>query len=321
MSVMESIQFLNEAGRWNARSVKYWKSKWDKLKKEVPTFEIQDFRVGKDGPANPYLKSVVRQPKTLFEKQIPVAVVSNSYMLAQHVDVAEKCLEGIRLAGVEPDNLECELGLTELGEFMDLRIYFPDRFIHTGKDGYKIQLRLECFNSVDRSSRLVILLGWLRQVCTNGMVIGETRTDIRDIHNENLDLNRIPEIVGKAMKAVNNDVLRLKKWEEIEFPASSFANWINGPLAEHWGKKAACRVYHICMSGYDVEFENPFAPGEATDKPVKKSKRIPGSPERAQNLYDLSQVLSWVATNRMDSEERLNWQTAIPVIMKTIIAA
>jgi Domain of unknown function (DUF932) len=36
--------------------------------------------------------------------------------------------------------------------------------------GNPLGLRLECFNSVDGSSRLVILFGWLRFVCTNGLV-------------------------------------------------------------------------------------------------------------------------------------------------------
>src|SRR5262245_10621156 len=91
------------------------------------------------------------------------------------------------------------------GEWMNFRLYFPDEYSHTPSDEQKLNLRLECFNSVDGSSRLVILLGWLRFVCSNGMVIGETKTELRDVHNQHLDLSRIPEIVAEALDKVRGD--------------------------------------------------------------------------------------------------------------------
>ena len=313
----DSIQVLDETGRWKARDVRYWKGRWNLLQGQVPRFTTEDFCVGPDGPANPYQRSVVRQPMTRVEKAIPVAVVSNSYTLVQHTEVANKCFEGIQSAGIKTDELECELGLTELGEWMNLRVYFPDRFSHIPFDGNKICLRLECINSVDRSSKLIILLSWLRIICTNGMVVRRTRTELSDIHNEHLDLKQVPIVIGKAMKMVEDDVRRLKGWEERPIP-KTFPDWINGTLADRWGKKAACRTFHICQSGHDVEYQDPFALGEPTEKPVKKIRPVPGAPMPARNLYDLSQALSWIATSRPNSEERLDWQSAIPKLMETV---
>jgi hypothetical protein len=311
----DEIQILDQTGRWRARNVKYWRGRWEQLKSQIPTFKIEDFRVAGDTPSNPYLKTVVRQPLTLFEMPVPVGVVSNTYSLAQHTEVAAKCLQGIETIGVSVNDLECEVGLTELGEWMNLRIYFPDRFTFTPSDGNPIRLRLECTNSVDGSSRLIVMLSWLRVICSNGWVIGESKTEIRDIHNEYLNLDKINDVVSNAMTVVENDVRRLSGWEDALISSKTLENWVNEILAKKWGKKAACRVFHICDSGHDVEIVDPFASGEATEKPIKKIKRVPGAPEKAVNLYDISQAMSWVATSRNNSEERLEWQSCIPEII------
>jgi hypothetical protein len=316
----DAIQVLDETGRWRARDVKYWAGRWERLKGEIPSFTTDAFRVGEDAPSNPYLRSIIRLPRTAFEKPIPVGVVSNSYTLAPHVEVAEKCFEGIRSAGIKTDGLECQLGLTELGEWMNLRVYFPDRFSHTPYDGKTIRLRLECVNSVDGSSRLVILLSWLRVVCSNGMVIRETKTELRDIHNERLNLEKIPSVVSDSMQVVENDLRRLKGWERAAVNAEGIESWVNTTLAKAWGKKAACRVYHICTSGHDVELADQFAGGEPTEKPVVQTRRVPGAPASAKNLFDVSQALSWVATQRNNTEERLDWQTAIPELIRALAA-
>jgi len=318
----DEIQILNQTGRWRARNVNYWGGSWEQIQKIIPEFTIEDFRAFPNTTPNPHLRTVVRKPKTLLEVPMPVGVVSHSYSLAQHADVANKCFEGIKdefsLFRDSVDDFDCEIGITDLGEWMNLRIYFPESYDHTPSDGEKIRLRLECMNSVDGSSRLVILFGWFRFVCSNGLVIGETKTEIRAIHNENLDLEKIPKAISDAMKLIDGDKARLKNWESKPVTDEKLKKWANNPLSNKWGKKAACRVFHICDSGHDVEFPDPFAPGEATEKPVKKLIRVPGSPEKAANLYDVSQAMSWVATSRNDTEERLIWQSNISAIISKL---
>jgi hypothetical protein len=81
------------------------------------------------------MRTVVRLPRNRVEQKIPVGTVSNTYTLAQHTDVGQKCIDGIRQAGIAVDGLRCELGLTDLGEWMNLRLYFPKEFDHTPPDG------------------------------------------------------------------------------------------------------------------------------------------------------------------------------------------
>lgn len=306
-----ALEPLSRTGLWHSRLVTYWGGRWGQLRGQIPQFQIEDFRVAKETPANPYMKSVVRLPRTLFEQVVPVGVVSNTYALIQHDDVVQKCFEAIRKVKIDPDMLRCELGLTELGEWMTLRVFFPDRFAYTPKDGQTLDLCLECFNSVEGSSRLIVLFSWLRLVCSNGLVIRETKAEVSDLHNKNIDLERIFDIVVDGFKVVGQDLDRLSAWESHRVPMNRIESWANKILATEWGVKAACRVIHICRSGHDVDFADPFAPGEPSEKPVVQKERVPGASAPATNLYDVSQALAWVASNYHSTDERLERQASI----------
>jgi len=312
------IEPLPESKRWRTRDVKYWGGTWEAVSSLIPRFEIGEFKADQDAPANPYMKTVIRAPRNLVERPIPVGVVSNSYGLAQHHEVAEKCFEGIRQARIEPEGLRCEVGLTELGEWMNLRVYFQDDKDFVRGEGDRMKLRLECFNSVDGSSKLVVLLGWMRLVCTNGLIIRETKAELADIHDAGLDLEKIPKVVSEGLQKVQSDEARMRNWISQQMFIDVLVPWANKDVSDAWGKKAACRVYHICEGGHDVELEDAFAAGDATEKPVRQTRKVPGSPAPAANLFDVSQAMSWVATARNNPDERLEWQTSIPRLVERL---
>lgn len=314
----EPVELTDETVRWRAREASFMAGRWNTLSKRIPTFSIEDFKAMADGPSNPHIRTVVRQPLTVTEQRIPVGIVSNTYRLAQHKEVVEMCLKGLRKHGIDPQVLRCEVGLTPLGEWMNFRAYFPEEYSYNPKDGHNLALRLECFNSVDGSSRLVILLTWFRLICSNGMVISETIAALRDIHDEHLNLGVIPQIIANGLSKVAADLGRLQEWEDSIVDLPKFKGWVDGHLTEQWGKKAACRTLHICRTGADVEFADAFAGGEASKKPVKPLKAVPGAPNPARNLYDVCQALSWLATTRNSAEDRLKWQSDIPKLIANL---
>jgi hypothetical protein len=110
----------------------------------------------------------------------------------------------------------------------------------------------------------------------------------------------------------------MKKWQAEKVAMDDVAVWADKKLSERWGKKAAARVFHICDSGKDVEFDDPFVPADATEKPVRYLGPVPGSPERAKTKYDVSQALSFVATHRNNTEERVARQSDIPHLLERL---
>jgi Domain of unknown function (DUF932) len=312
--LMTAVSIMTGEALWRSRKVRYYAGDWDAIQTVMPDFDLVPFSAGQDEPANPFLQTVMRKPLSVTERAIPIGVVSHTYSLASHREVAALCRSGLISTGIDPASLRYEIGLSELGEWMNLRIYLDDSF--SFKDAYekKLDLRLECFNSVDGSSRLVILFGWFRFVCSNGLVIGETKIEIKERHGQSLDITSIPERIRPVLESVKADRARMKQWEVDIVSIENIMTWTDTKLSEAWGKRAAARVFHICESGKDVEIED-FAPGTATQKPVRYLNPVPGSPERSKTKYDVSQALSFVATLRKNAEERVTRQTDIPSLL------
>jgi hypothetical protein len=306
---------------WRSRKVRYYAGHWTSIQTVLPEFELKPFSAGLDEPANPFQQTVMRKPLSAAERPIPVGIVSHTYSLAPHREVASLCRKGLVDAGIDPSDLRYEIGVSQLGEWMNFRIYLPESYNFVDAHGDSVGLRLECFNSVDGSSRLVILFGWLRFVCANGLVIGETKIEIKERRGLRLDLDKISKRIQPALEAAVGDRSRMMKWQSQKIAIDAVAGWANDHVSEEWGTKAAARVLHICDSGKDIEIDDPFAPGAATEKPIRYLAPVPGAPERASNKYDVAQAMSFVATHRKNAEERVAWQNLISRLLEHLSAS
>ena len=148
------------------------------------------------------------------------------------------------------------------------------------------------------------------------MVIGETKAELRDTHDKHMNLRRVAKIVFDGLGKVKSDLNRLKRWEHRIIDETNLKPWVNKRVTDTWGKKAACRVFHICASGHDVEMADPFAPGEATEKPVVEKQKIPGHRIRQRSFFTMlvkrcTSVLALTdrKSNRGAQEE---WRPNIP---------
>lgn len=313
------VSILPEETSWRARKVRYHSGSWDAVLSLLPEFDLRPFAMGPNEPSNPFLQTVVRQPLSAAERPTPVATVSHTYSLVQHRAVAELCRNVLLKTGVASGELRYEVGLSELGEWMNFRIYLPENHGFVDDHG-KLDLRLEGFNSVDGSTRLVIQFGWFRLVCLNGMIIGETKIDIRERHGQGLDLKKLPERIGNALDAIMTDRSRMERWQKEKVMIADVQTWCDKTIATEWGKKAAARVFHICDTGRDIKIANPFAKGKATEKPVHYLDRVGGSPDQATTKYDVAQALSFVATHLNNAEERISRQGQIPLLLEDLYA-
>lgn len=317
-----------ERARWRSRKVRYYKGGWDLVEQVLPDFDLRPFtavpEVGAHAApfapdlgelANPFLQVVTRRPRDASDPPFPVGVVSRAYSLVGHPRIAKLCREGI-VDGLDvpAEELSYEVGLSELGEWMNLRIYLPPRFDFVDARG-SLGLRLECFNSVDGSAKLAILFGWLRFVCSNGLVIGETRIRIHERHIRGLDLGDVRYRLGAAFESVSADRESMEGWKKATVTTQSTEKWCRGIVTKVWGKKAALRVLYICKMGCDVEAVHPY------EAPRKVLGRVRGSPERAETKFDVAQALSFVATDRRNADERVAWQEDIPRLVEALSAA
>jgi hypothetical protein len=135
-----TVDLTDEQHRWRARDVSYYRGPWERLEKLIPDFEMAPFRINEDGPSNQHMRMVVRNPLNQTERPIPIATVSPTYALAPHKEIAKLCIQGLKKCGVNPQEIKPELGLTELGEWMNLRLILPKKFSMTEKTGAETAL-------------------------------------------------------------------------------------------------------------------------------------------------------------------------------------
>lgn len=202
---------------------------------------------------------------------------------------------------------------------MALSLYLPEEYTFVPVDGNELRMRLECFNSVEGSTRFRVMMGWFRFVCSNGLVIGVTQTDIRRRHVEGLDLNDLSKVLSSGLKRAEADKENFHKWQQKTIQGNALASWVNEDLRGHWGFKAATRAYHIARTGYDVEITGQYKDQTPTTIETKQIHRVPGSPVPSKNLFDISQALAWLAKERRDIQEQLEWREQIHVILNPLM--
>lgn len=179
-------------------------------------------------------------------------------------------------------------------------------------------VRLECLNSVDGSTRFRAVMGWFRLVCSNGLTIGVTRSESDRRHVGDLQLEDIGIVLRAGMNDYKLEQGTLVRWRTLEVNAADLRGWVDNDLKAAWGFKAAARAFHIAGSGCDVEIIGPYKGHSPTSVCVKPAEAVPGSPGRSTSLFDISQILAWLAKDRRDIQEQMAWRERIPSLMASL---
>jgi hypothetical protein len=322
---------------WQSSPITNYSGTIDQIRKYVPEFERRPFalssnqQLGFESPSqsivsqgvNPWHNIIVRKPLESDAEEtpdIPVGIVSPQYTLLQHrgvIDVIAKA--AVKLLNIEPEQIQATMDLTALGERMRFGIYLPEVFNIDNNASDCMKLRLECFNSVEGSTRFWAIVGWLRFVCSNGLIVGNVQTDFRQRHNQKMDIAEISAVLEDGLNKATADKKVFSKWMEHKVSSAQIEDWVNGHVAKQWGVKAAVRAWHITKTGFDVSLADPFEKGKPTEKTVIKEEEVPGSILPSDNVFAVSQTLSWLAKERRDIQEQLLWKQQIPQIVNPLL--
>jgi hypothetical protein len=129
-------------------------------------------------------------------------------------------------------------------------------------------------------------------------------------------------VLREGLDTASADRKALTGWRSKPVSSRALVAWADGPLAATWGALAASRVYHITRTGLDGVPEDRFQRVRPHDRAFGEPVvRVPGAPERSQTLFDVVQVLSWIASNRATMQQRLSWREQIPGLVQHLAAA
>lgn len=317
------VKFDGDVPKWFNSPVRCHEGTLQSVADFLPEFERRSFALTQPGNdrsrLNERLDTIVRKPFGEDETYIPVGVVSKGYTLVPHQSVVAVAQKVLGEAKIAPEVVKAELCITEYGERMALSLYLPEEFAFDPGDGHPLTMRLECFNSVDGSTRFRALMGWYRFVCSNGMIIGVTQTEVRRRHIGEMGLDDVQAVLSYGLQAADTEQENFARWRQRTVSPDDLVSWINKELKNGWGFKAAARFYHIARTGHDAEIAGLYKEKTPTTIPVRSKGAVPGAPDECRNLYDVSQILAWLAKERRDVQEQLAWREGIHGLLAPLI--
>jgi hypothetical protein len=297
---------------WLGENVRTLATTLGELPEHLPLFDR--YRFGR----NRFRDVIVRRARGRANP-IPVGLVSKRYVLVQHAATILAVIREIEKAGIDPRIVPATLLITEYGTRMALRATLPASHAFTPSDGHPMALTFECFNSVDGTVPLFAVAGWLRFVCSNGMVVGEVAARVRRKHSPPLAIEEISDVLAQGVECALQDHKTFTDWRSTEIPATDLEKWVDGPVTEAWGPLAAARVHGIATTGLDGKPAPPRKKARPHTWSLQDGQPVPGTTAPCSDAYQLVQVLSWVASRRRNVAQRLQWRGQIRTLMADLV--
>ncbi|RMF96736.1 MAG: DUF932 domain-containing protein [Candidatus Schekmanbacteria bacterium] len=311
MMNFQSMERNKRLKRWSGLPVIFHKGTLEYIMGKIPDFERKPFSA--DG-MNKFYDVIVRKPMN-GEGEIPVGIVSKSYSLIQHRDILTLVIDSFKNIP-HFNETEFRMFMTPYGERIEFLMILPSKYHFDPGDGHKVGFSFWCRNSVDGSTKLSLLFGWLRLICSNGMVVFDPKSLMDERrHTKSLDQYYVNNLIIKGFAAYEKEKKVLEQLYKTPLNKCAFERWINVSVKEKWGVKAAVRTYHIAMSGRDVNVVPPNKKEPPTKKKVKYTDEVPGAVAPANNFYAVVQALSWLARQRRDIDEQFQWSAQIPALI------
>lgn len=337
MTTADGVTITQSDYIWNGSPVTVFEGSLESIRGHIPVYERRTFGTkfmplsqnsidplfetpSSISGINHFHDVIVRMPLKSGDAEIPVGIVSKQYALIQHRRLFDEAKTAIKRAGVEPSEIKARLEMTAFGERMRIGLLLPERFdLDLNLKDDKMGLRLECFNSVDGSMKFTCVIGWLRFVCSNGLVVGVADTYYKQRHNRFLEMNDIAAMLGAGIEATTRERDTYLAWSKKKVTVTKLEQWTNKHLAKRWGVKAAARTWHITRSGHDITFADPFEKGLATEKSVYLGEAVVGAVLPGNTVYAVAQSLAWLAKERRDIQEQLQMKREIHDLLKPLL--
>jgi hypothetical protein len=180
-------------------------------KQVIPTATYAPVYIGQgEGEILSYLTSDYRAIVDTDNDKHVFSIMSNKYRIVQHSE-ALKLAEQAITKNPEFGEPTKKIAVLNEGGKMEVKYTFPDVEVDITGRGDKVNPQLIIRNSYDGGWKFGIMLGAFRLVCSNGLVIGKRIYMLKQMHYENLVLDRISIELENAL---HNFSIQTKIWEK-----------------------------------------------------------------------------------------------------------
>ncbi len=341
--------------KWEGRETFVYKKTVDELLDWIPHFNRVPFKLH-NGGTNEYLEMIIRQSlstdgELINERQdIPVCIASKQYRLVQHRDVFKALVQAVQLVASDIKSLEATLHITEYGQNMWVSFSLDNHELNKAEK-YPFHLEVSGLNTVKPGKALDVRLNWYEPEYGTRIPYGMLSSQevkfkkIKRKKEKELDSNIIANEIHSFLvfhlSKLSGEREFYKRWKAAKVSQRTLARWIDNDVKNKWKYEKAARAYHIAMVGYDIQVKT--LESDDKDQETESRKQIPQpseltpysskpryyvqkkdpAPEHfapARNAFDLSQILSWIASQEGTIPKRLKW-VDITNLMEKLVAA
>ena len=231
-----------------------------------------------------------------------IAEVSTEYVLVQHREVVRLAMDWVDGRYPNSANLPAALTMDMSGRRMNLQVDLP--FGVDPGDGHVVMAALNCTNSVDRSTPLLMDIRWWRKVCTNGMFGWVSNARFRALHRHENILRKAERYLSARSVQLNIEQQGFRRLLEMKVTPDQVRNWVQKVMVPKWGLVDAGRLWSICSEGLDGQ-PKFMQPGMAVERFTWGNRsKVPGAAAPATNLYHVGQAASWIASRGWRLEQQ-----------------
>mgnify|MGYP001161299236 FL=1 len=134
------------------------------------------------------------------EHGVPIAVVGKGYTTVQNNDAFSQIEDAIYASAINTTGMIRDIKESHDGARTIVTYSFPAHKVDINDKGDNVMLTIKVLNSYDGSWRLMTLVGAVRQICENGMVIGEYFSEYFQKHTKNIDIESAVQKMGHALE-------------------------------------------------------------------------------------------------------------------------
>jgi hypothetical protein len=125
--------------------------------------------------------------------------------------------------------------------------------------------------------------------------------------------------VQKAIELANAERAVLEKWRQRLVTRDQLVDWVDGSVRRMWGWKAAARIFHIAMTGWDAEAAFGAERGVPSRRTMQATDPVPGCPAFTETAYDALLALGWIAREARDPGERFDRMVETALLMRALL--
>jgi hypothetical protein len=86
-----------------------------------------------------------------------------------------------------------------------------------------------------------------------------------------------------------------------------------------WGWRAAARIFHIAMTGWDADPAFNVERVVPSRRTMQASDPVPGAPAFVETAYDALLALGWIARDGRDVNERFDRMVQTAMLMRALL--